>query len=107
MKCDLKSLQFDCENVKRQAKMDILREFWSVRYTGTLPVLIVLATCCKKVLGCEVCFHNCMEQNKWCPLCGDPEANTIRSRCRVHLSVEVPELHGRVNRLTSDISSIM
>ena len=67
--------------VRRQAKVKVAREqlrllecrIW--RDTPTPPVFLL--TCCKQLLGCEACFHNCMEENECCPLCRDPGKESI------------------------------
>ena len=84
MKCDLaaiKSMQFDCEDARRRAKVEVAREQLRLleckicRDTPTPPV--VLVTCCEQVLGCERCFRSCMEENECCPLCRDPDTESI------------------------------
>ena len=84
IKCELsaiKSLQSDFNAARRQAKMDAARDQLRLleckicRDTPSSPV--VLVTCCKQVLGCQTCFQTCMEQSECCPLCRDPEAESI------------------------------
>ena len=84
IKCDLtaiKNLQCNFDNVKRQARLELARDQLRLleckicRDTPTSP--IVLVTFCKQVLGCGACYQSCVEQNECCPLCRDPDTNSI------------------------------
>lgn len=84
LKCDLatiKNLQLDCEAARRRTRVDMgaeqlrLLDCKICKDTPSPPV--VLVTCCKQLLGCEACFRNCMEQNECCPLCRNPDTDSI------------------------------
>ena len=84
LKCDLvtiKNLQLDCEAARRGVRVDMgvkqlrLLDCKICKDTPSPPV--VLVTCCKQLLGCEACFRNCIEQSECCPLCRNPDTDSI------------------------------
>ena len=79
---DLKEKELSrIKEAKKQARADVAREQLRLleckicRDTPTPPV--VLVTCCKQVLGCERCFSDFTEKQKYCPLCHDAGGTTI------------------------------
>ena len=110
LKCDLaavKSLQFDCEEVRRQAKVEVAREQLRLleckicRDTPTRPVVLVM--CCKQLLGCEACFRNFMEENECCPLRRDQTQKALL--WRVYMA-STPSSNGVLKKCDSSSHSL-